>query len=75
MLSAAKPAHTEVEMKSYQVEASNDDLIVVITGDEKSKTIVIPVSDRDALATAIEELLKEAYLDGKTEGRGARRRM
>jgi len=62
-------------MRAYQVEATNDDVLVVITGDEKSKTIAIPITDHEALAKAIEELLKEAYLDGKTEGRGARRRM
>jgi hypothetical protein len=62
-------------MRSYQAEATNDDLIVVITGDEKSKTIAIPITDHEALARAIEDLLKEAYLDGKSEGRGKRRRM
>jgi len=62
-------------MRTYQVEATNDDVVVVITGDEKSKTIVIPIPDHEALAKAIEDLLKEAYLDGKAEGRGARRRM
>lgn len=58
-------------MKSYQVEVSDDDLLIVITGDEKSKTIVIPISDDEALAKAIEDLLKEAYFDGKAEGRAS----
>ncbi len=62
-------------MRTYQVEADNDDMVVVVTGEEKSKTIAIPITDHEALARAIEDLLKEAYLDGKTEGRGARRRM
>lgn len=65
----AKTTHMEVNMKSYQVEVSDDDLLVVITGNEKSKTIVIPIADDEALAKAIEDLLKEAYLEGKADGR------
>jgi len=58
-------------MKSYEVELSNDDLLIIITGDEKSSTIIIPINDHEALAEAIEELLRHAYLDGKVEGRSA----
>lgn len=56
-------------MKSYQVEVTNDDVVVIVTGSEKTTTIIIPVTDHEALAKAIEELLKEAYLEGKAEGR------
>lgn len=56
-------------MKNYAADVSNDDLLVIITGTDKSATIVIPINDREALARAIEELLNAAYLDGKAAGR------
>jgi hypothetical protein len=57
-------------MKHYETEVSIDDLLVIITGEGKTATIVIPIKDHDALAKAIEQLLNEAYQDGRAAGRG-----
>jgi len=61
-------------VRTYEVEISDDSMIVLIVVDRKiASTIIVPRLDAEKMGSAFEELLETAYLDGKMDERSARR--
>lgn len=61
-------------MRTYEVELTDDRMIVTIVVDGKIVSkINIPRLDADAMTSALEELLDTAYIDGKMDERNAMR--
>jgi len=61
-------------VRTYEVEISDDRMIVSIVVDRKiTSTVIVPKLDAERMESAFEELLETAYLDGKMDERKARR--
>jgi hypothetical protein len=58
-------------MRTYEAKISDGDLIVIIMDEFKTSKLIIPMSDAQVLENALAELLQNAYLEGKMEGRSS----